>query len=687
MPRPKVRPEDRRRSTRACLSCKTSKIRCDALQPCGSCRRRGQASHCTYSGIDRRRRQRLDDSEYSEFDVVGDVLTSGENAGVSLPSPFSVEMSGSNQSQRGISNGVAREKVYVGETSSQSFLHFLRKTVKAYVGCVSFTDGERQYVTLDADLSVAARDVRLDTSLNNLQSLVDSYLEATSGILDLFTKEELTSVIRERTSEQETTFRTPMKDDNATALDLALAIGAQARGQADDLPLGKAYFSRARTIAIENMFVSQTPDSIRIFLLVAFYMLGACNRSGAAMFLGVASKGAMMLGLPGTLNQEDDQRGEIGNRMRIWHSIQNVNVLCTFILGRPNDLPMDRDNAGKMALAESAFDAMVRVCTSLEEIVDAQRKSSGLLHVPSAEVQLQSLRQWSRGLPSYLRLFTTPFTPERSCTPISASDKQALMGGMHLSCVYYFAVILITRPFLVAYLMSRLRGRAPDHLISDPDQASDINIKNNKVSRLAQVCVSSASYMVDMCVRAKAAGFMFGNLCLLKAWVFAAGLVLGFSMFAGEPRQDINESFNSACMILAEIASTSPQAQLYHSILTSFAEAVDVYRQRVEDERRRTVQHYMDQILVIDAASVSQREGRNESVLDHERENRSSGGMSSTNTILPSDGDAEADDELTTLLRLTSGFPDQGWNEVDMQLLDYPVPELEPFDQFFYTVE
>lgn len=55
MPRPKVRPEDRQRSSLACNSCKVSKIRCDSLVPCTACTRRKKASTCTYTDVDRRR--------------------------------------------------------------------------------------------------------------------------------------------------------------------------------------------------------------------------------------------------------------------------------------------------------------------------------------------------------------------------------------------------------------------------------------------------------------------------------------------------------------------------------------------------------------------------------------------------------------------------------------------------------
>lgn len=76
--------------------------------------------------------------------------------------------------------------------------------------------------------------------------------------------------------------------------------------------------------------------------------------------------------------------------------------------------------------------------------------------------------------------------------------------------------MLITRPFLIAYLVSRLRGRAPDHLIVDPDEATDVRIKNHEVSKLAQVCVGSVVYLTEMLQRLQKLGFAYGNLCLLQ---------------------------------------------------------------------------------------------------------------------------------------------------------------------------
>jgi hypothetical protein len=73
-------------------------------------------------------------------------------------------------------------KVYVGETSSLSFLHFLRKTVKAYVGSVPFTDSERRHIILETDIEQPANRT-LELTTEKMYSLLESYCEAVSRVL------------------------------------------------------------------------------------------------------------------------------------------------------------------------------------------------------------------------------------------------------------------------------------------------------------------------------------------------------------------------------------------------------------------------------------------------------------------------------------------------------------------------
>lgn len=58
MPRPKVKPQDRQRSVRACDACKASKKRCDANQPCRLCLKKGTQDTCTYTPTARDKRSR-----------------------------------------------------------------------------------------------------------------------------------------------------------------------------------------------------------------------------------------------------------------------------------------------------------------------------------------------------------------------------------------------------------------------------------------------------------------------------------------------------------------------------------------------------------------------------------------------------------------------------------------------------
>lgn len=58
MPRPKVKPQDRQRSVRACDACKASKKRCDANQPCRLCLKKGAQDTCTYTPTARDKRSR-----------------------------------------------------------------------------------------------------------------------------------------------------------------------------------------------------------------------------------------------------------------------------------------------------------------------------------------------------------------------------------------------------------------------------------------------------------------------------------------------------------------------------------------------------------------------------------------------------------------------------------------------------
>lgn len=173
---------------------------------------------------------------------------------------------------------------------------------------------------------------------------------------------------------------------------------------------------------------------------------------------------------------------------------------------------------------------------------------------------------------------------------------------------------------------------------------------------------------------------------LHRAWIFGAGLVLGFSVFGGEPRKDIEDAFHGVQIILGDIALTSQQARLYHNILTSFADAIKKYKQRVAEERNYTVQHYMDRMLIFEASSdetIASREGLSTVAQGSE----DGWQLFLATTSQPQTVFDLADLPSSSLSNDSFATGGNDWLGGRLGFLDCFQPELESFDHLFYTVE
>lgn len=148
----------------------------------------------------------------------------------------------------------------------------------------------------------------------------------------------------------------------------------------------------------------------------------------------------------------------------------------------------------------------------LIDSMDQRLFNQKTLDTAASEAFLQDLRKWSQKLPPELRRFSTD-----NMFISSPADRELLVGAVHVSCVYYFAVILVTRPFLTSHVMLKLRDRKWKIPTGD---AANMNTTDStertKITNLAQVCVDSATYMATMAHRAMEAGLLQRNMCLLK---------------------------------------------------------------------------------------------------------------------------------------------------------------------------
>lgn len=201
-------------------------------------------------------------------------------------------------------------------------------------------------------------------------------------------------------------------------------------------------------------------------------------------------------------------------RLRTWKSLRILDMLVSSILGRQGDSPsMRSDDKPLDDVPGEIFDsrrlalrATFDLCGFIDDI-EHKLLRENWIEADSAEEYLRHLRTWSQELPEELQHYSGP----RTGIPHSV-DQEICVGATHVACVYHFAIILITRPFLISYLMSQLRQKTN----KQPSDSGLDQVQQLQISKLSQICLDSAIYMSNTCHNAMVSGFLLNNMCMIK---------------------------------------------------------------------------------------------------------------------------------------------------------------------------
>ena len=117
-------------------------------------------------------------------------------------------------------------------------------------------------------------------------------LPQTEGLIDVFAPSELQRAFGDADADAD---GSPPR--SRAALDLVVAIGAQVESAVAARDVGPHYFARAQQRVFSGMLEDPDMDMVRAFVLMAFYLLGECRRNAAFMYLGIAARAAVALGL------------------------------------------------------------------------------------------------------------------------------------------------------------------------------------------------------------------------------------------------------------------------------------------------------------------------------------------------------------------------------------------------------
>lgn len=189
-----------------------------------------------------------------------------------------------------------------------------------------------------------------------------------------------------------------------------------------------------------------------------------------------------------------------------------LDLLVSSILGRPPatatvqleygeypanlDLPSNRTGASLVA--------SYRMSLILDEIT-RQLYSERAASADVAESLLAKLTRWSDQLPESI------LAPPGDEQDRAAAQKQ-IIGSLHVACFYHFAVIVVTRPFLVSVLGVRLARVHQDLSASEQVRPEE----DPAHSKLSVACVDSAVYMIQTCLEIHQSHLLLNNMCILK---------------------------------------------------------------------------------------------------------------------------------------------------------------------------
>lgn len=169
-------------------------------------------------------------------------------------------------------------------------------------------------------------------------------------------------------------------------------------------------------------------------------------------------------------------------RLKVWMSLCILDMLVSSILGRPPATSHLRSNITPLVQSlatDSSTESIVASYQILSIVDDAVEKlyREGKASAASVSNFMSKMERWSASLPSGLR---------------TSSDSKSTISNIHVSCLYYFAVTVVTRPILVASLNSQ------------------------EPSALATACLDAAVLLIQTCADAKSAGVLLGSMCIMK---------------------------------------------------------------------------------------------------------------------------------------------------------------------------
>ncbi|KAL7935626.1 fungal-specific transcription factor domain-containing protein [Trichoderma chlorosporum] len=582
MPRYKAA-EERKRIAKACMLCQTNKTKCDGFSPCGQCIKRERSAACAYSShkrlYGRQRRwpkdvdvakpkstsEKAENLPVDHFDSQikrTSVYDYGEQNGIHIAIP---KLPSTMRDTKG-------QSMYFGDCAALSFLKNIQELIQDEQDLTDTAKELSSLSVVDEAPSIYGENVLAYSNANlaDLERLIQAFFTSTCGILDIMDRAYVESLLSLWISGN-----ISVTSSSAAILYLVLAYAAQTRSNsAQDYHRSQSFFYHGRQIAIMELTEYPSMATTQAFTLISLYMLGCCRRDGAHLNLGIAISAAKSLGYhhAGATFFQCDENQQL--RKRIWRTLCYHDLFFCAMMGRTPLIsaadsigheddrrpdPNHPDKCQQLGIYESA-----RAFSILKQtVLEVYTKNSAPLEL--LQRLSRQLRNMGAVLPVELRSISPAAFQEHKCP----KTRQLIIRNATVACNYYFSMMLLTRPFLVACLKAKYNKtpkttQSPE-LNAGYQESAEVD---KSVKHGAMTSFDTALKTIQLLHELYVSGVLFNNMPLAVAWTFVSALTVCAAYFGrlGDARE-CELAIYRANQILQYFMPYVPQAKQYDLIL------------------------------------------------------------------------------------------------------------------------
>ena len=474
--------------------------------------------------------------------------------------------------------------LYVGDSSTLSFLQLLRVIVENATGPTAFSSDPGRHQITETQFNVS-RHINLTHTLPDKTTalvLVESFFVNTHGMIEVFDEQAFLAIVEEYYSEPLATEYTWLCLFNLVlAIGLCLATPKAGSREANIVNnirskhpnLSEIFFLTARH---QTTSLVELEDaclwSIQVHTLMSFYMMTRSRRNAAYVYAGIAVRSAYALGIHREETLVIFDPSEQAARRKIWRSLFVLDRFLAVSLGRPvaiaeeessrkilNSLdssPEDGPIQEQLDTCAAGLTACVQSCHVIGKTlrrVYSQRKIS----VKQAQTLCDECKRW-----------TATLSPRLHWKQASPQNVRQAIAILHCNMAHWHSVILLTRPFFLYLLNIDVQRNRLNNDLAGPR-------RRPKIEKFAEACMIASIHTVALCYHAYQGGYLPRLNPFPTYSTFSAALIISANEFARPSTNPLAaQCMHNAITVLRYCGEIDPQAQRAVSILESFRDVI-----------------------------------------------------------------------------------------------------------------